>query len=106
MAGDGRAARDGLVLFEKDGPVAWLTLNRPEALNAINLAMRDQLWSLLLAARDDPDVRAVIIRGSGERAFSAGADVKEFGTAPSYLAARDARLQRDVWGLMLALEKP
>ncbi len=106
MAGDGGAARDNLVLLEKDGAVAWLTLNRPEALNAINLAMRDQLWSSLLAVRDDPDVRLAIIRGQGERAFSAGADVKEFGTAPSYLAARDARLQRDVWGLMLSLEKP
>ena len=106
MAGDGGEARDDLVLFAKDGAIAWITLNRPEALNAINLAMRDQLWALLMAVRDDPDVRAVIIRGNGERAFSAGADVKEFGTAPSYLAARDARLQRDVWGLMLALEKP
>lgn len=106
MAGDGAAPRADLVLFEKDGAVAWLTLNRPEALNAINLAMRDQLWALLLAVRDDPDVRVVIVRGNGERAFSAGADVKEFGTAPSYLAARDARLQRDVWGLMLSLEKP
>lgn len=105
MAGAG-ATRDDLVLFEKDGAIAWLTLNRPEALNAINLAMRDQLWSLLLAARDDPDARAIIIRGNGERAFSAGADVKEFGTAPSYLAARDARLQRDVWGLVHSLEKP
>ncbi len=102
---DGVASGD-LVLFEKDGAVAWLALNRPEALNAVNLVMRDQLWALLRAVRDDPDVQVIVIRGSGERAFCAGADVKEFGTAPSYLAARDARLQRDLWGLMLALEKP
>jgi enoyl-CoA hydratase/carnithine racemase len=95
-----------LVLYEKLGPVARITLNRPSALNAINLAMRDELWVLLLAVRDDPDVRAVLIRGAGERAFCAGADVKEFGTAPSLVAARRARHERDLWGLMAALPKP
>ena len=97
---------DALVLYEKLGAVARLTLNRPSALNAVNLAMRDELWLLLEAVRDDPDVRALIIRGAGERAFCAGADVKEFGTAPSLVEARRARRERDLWGLMLALPKP
>ena len=95
-----------LVLYEKLGPVARLTLNRPAALNAVNLAMRDELWVLLGAVRDDPDVRAVLIRGAGERAFCAGADVKEFGSAPSVVDARRARRERDLWGLMAALPKP
>jgi enoyl-CoA hydratase/carnithine racemase len=95
-----------LVLYQKLGPVARLTLNRPSALNAVNLAMRDELWVLLHAVRDDPDVRAVIIRGAGERAFCAGADVKEFGTAPSLVEARRARRERDLWGLMASLPKP
>src|SRR5947209_3192226 len=77
----------GLVLFEKDGPLARLTLNRPEALNAVSLEMRDLLWTYLQAVRDDPDVRVIVLRGAGERAFCAGADVKEFGTAPSFVAA-------------------
>jgi enoyl-CoA hydratase len=94
------------ILYEKAGGVGWVTLNRPRALNAINLVMRDLLWEVLQAVRDDPDVGAVVIRGAGGRAFSAGADIKEFGTAPSYIAARDARQQRDLWGLLLALEKP
>ncbi len=93
------------IIFEKDGPLAWLTLDRPQALNAVNLQMRDDLWIAFEAVRDDPDVRAVVIRGSG-RAFSAGADISEFGTAPSYVEARRARHQRDLWGLMLALPKP
>ncbi|MGI8551070.1 MAG: enoyl-CoA hydratase/isomerase family protein [Dehalococcoidia bacterium] len=95
-----------LVLYEKQEGIATITLNRPAALNAINLAMRDLLWEMLQAVRDDPDVRVLIIRGAGERAFSAGADIKEFGTAPSYIAARDARRRRDLWALLLHLPKP
>ena len=95
------------LLFEKAGEgIAWVTLNRPDALNALNLAMRDELWSALLAIRDDPEVLVAIFRGAGERAFSAGADISEFGTAPSYVEARRARHERDVWGMMLSITKP
>jgi enoyl-CoA hydratase/carnithine racemase len=97
---------DSLVLYEKaEGGIANVTLNRPQALNAINLQMRDELWDVLHAVRDDPDVRVAVFRGAG-RAFSAGADVKEFGTAPSLAAARRARRERDLWRFMLTLEKP
>jgi enoyl-CoA hydratase/carnithine racemase len=90
-----------LVLFDVDARgVATITLNRPERLNAINLQMRDLLWDYLEACRDMPDVRVIVFRGEG-RAFSAGADISEFGTAPSVIAARRARHQRDVWGLLL-----
>lgn len=93
------------VLFEKrDGGVAWITLNRPQVLNAINMRMRDDLWELMHAVRDDPDVRVVVFKGAGERAFSAGADISEFGTAPSIAEARRARRERDLWGLMLSLD--
>jgi enoyl-CoA hydratase/carnithine racemase len=101
----GRAAAEP-VLFEKRDSVAWLTLNRPEARNAVNLEMRDLLWTYFEAIRDDPDVKVTVLRGAGVAAFSAGADVKEFGTAPSYLAARNARLERDLWGAMLTSQKP
>jgi enoyl-CoA hydratase/carnithine racemase len=95
------------LLFEKtEGGVARLTLNRPEVLNAVNMAMRDDLWAALEAVRDDPEIRVAVVRGAGERAFSAGADISEFGTAPSYVEARRARHDRDVWGLMLSITKP
>lgn len=98
---------ESLVFYDKpESGIAVVTLNRPAALNAVNLAMRDELWGLLLAVRDDPDVRVVVLRGAGERAFCAGADVKEFGTAPSVVLAREARLERDLWGLMSELETP
>jgi enoyl-CoA hydratase/carnithine racemase len=98
---------DPPLLFEKgDAGVAWLTLNRPDVLNAANMAMRDELWSALQAVRDDPEVRVAVFKGAGDRAFSAGADITEFGTAPSYVEARRARHERDLWGLMLSITKP
>ena len=94
------------LLYDKQDGIAWITLNRPDVLNAINMRMRDELWDVVQAARDDPEVLVVIFKGAGERAFSAGADISEFGTAPSYVESRRARRQRDLWGLMLSLEKP
>ena len=86
--------------------VAQITLNRPEALNAINLAMRDELWDYIHAALLDPDVRALIFAGAGPRAFSAGADISEFGSAPSLHDAREARRRRDLWALLEDLPLP
>ena len=89
------------VLFDVDERgVATITLNRPERLNAINLEMRDLLWEYFLAARDMPDVHVMVFKGEG-RCFSAGADISEFGTAPSVMAAREARHRRDLWGVLL-----
>ncbi len=95
------------IIFEKDAHgVGWLTLNRPDVHNAVNLRMRDELWTAFQAVRDDPDLRVLVIRGAGDRAFSSGADISEFGTAPSYVEARRARQERDVWALMLSLDCP
>lgn len=62
--------------LEKEGKRAWLTLNRPGALNAINSAGTVQLNQTAMAVREDPEVRLLIIRGSG-RAFCTGIDLKE-----------------------------
>jgi len=80
--------------------VATITLNRPGQLNAINMAMRDLLWEYLGACRDVAEVKAIVFRGEG-RAFSAGADISEFGTAPSVMEARAARHERDLWWELL-----
>lgn len=80
--------------------VATISLNRPERLNAINMAMRDLLWTYLAACRDLPEVRAIVFQGEGP-CFSAGADISEFGTAPSLIASRRARHDRDVWRELL-----
>ncbi len=88
--------------YAKRGAVAIITLDRPEKLNAYNVAMRDDLYEALGAADEDPDVRALVLGGRG-RAFSTGGDVSEFGTAPSPLVARAVRWRRDVWGRLLGL---
>lgn len=67
-----------IVLCEIDGATATLILNRPDKLNAINYHMADRLIALLDQIEVDPAIRAVILTGSGDRAFSAGADIHEF----------------------------
>ncbi len=90
------------VLYETDGPVAIVSLNRPAVLNAYNVTMRDALFAVLTAVRDDPEIRVMILRGNGP-AFSTGGDVREFGSAPSPTVARAVRFQRDVWGTLKSL---
>ena len=94
------------MLYSKSGAVAHIVLNRPRVMNAYNVQMRDELFFTLEAVRDDPDVRVAVISGAGGRAFCAGADLTEFGTAPSQVIARQVRWERDIWGLFLALRKP
>jgi len=94
------------IIYQKRNSIAYVTLNRPQALNAYNLRMRDELYQVLGAIRDDADVRVAVFQGAGERAFCAGADLTEFLTAPSPLIARQVRWERDVWGLFLSLPQP
>lgn len=67
-----------LVKIEQRGAIALITLNRPEKLNALNYATNDLLLELLDSIEVDPKVRAVVLTGAGERAFSAGGDIHEF----------------------------
>ncbi len=95
-----------VIIYEKQNETGFITLNRPKALNAYNIQMRDELYQVLGAVKDDPEVRVVILRGAGERAFCAGADLTEFLTAPPPVTARQVRWERDVWGLFLSIDKP
>jgi enoyl-CoA hydratase len=90
------------IRYAKRGPIAVVTLHRPERLNAYDVAMRDDLFAVLGAIDEDPEVRVLLLHGAG-RAFSTGGDLDEFGTAPSPVVARLVRFQRDVWGRLLAL---
>jgi len=94
------------IVYEKWDDIAYVTLNRPEVLNRFNLKMRDELYQVLTAIRDDPGVLIAIFKGAGERAFCVGADLTEFGTAPSPIIARQVRWERDIWGLFASLKQP
>jgi enoyl-CoA hydratase/carnithine racemase len=102
---NGAIIGNGAVLYEKRDGIAWVTLNRPDRLNAYNVAMRDDLFTALNAVHADPGVRAMVLAGAGP-AFSTGGDVSEFGQAPSPTAARWIRFRRDVWGRIRALPIP
>jgi enoyl-CoA hydratase len=99
------AASFGTVIYEKRDGVAWVTLNRPDKFNAYNVAMRDDMYQVLSAIHEDPEVRAMVLAGAGP-AFSTGGDVSEFGQAPSPSAARWIRFRRDVWGRLRSLTIP
>lgn len=94
------------IIYEKRHAKAYITLNRPKSLNVYNIRMRDELYEALQAVRDDNEVKIVILKAAGDRAFCAGADLSEFLTAPSPIIARQVRFERDVWGLFLKIEKP
>jgi enoyl-CoA hydratase/carnithine racemase len=80
------------VLLESADGIAWITLNRPEAMNALNMAVREALPQAIRHAETDPAVRAIVLRGAGERAFCAGADIKEFAEVASPAEYRQSRV--------------
>jgi enoyl-CoA hydratase len=94
------------IIYEKRDNIAYITLNRPQVLNVYNVQMRDELYQILCAIKDDDEVMVAILNGVGEEAFCAGADLSEFLTAPSPVIARQVRWERDVWGLFLSLPQP
>lgn len=94
------------LIYEKRNSIAQITLNRPKVLNIYNVQMRDELYQILSAMRDDEEVKVAIFKGAGEKAFCAGADLSEFLTAPSPTVARQVRWSRDIWSLFLNIPQP
>jgi enoyl-CoA hydratase len=79
-----------MLLVEKDGPVAVVTLNRPEAMNALSKALRAALRQAFVELDADPAVKVVVLTGAGDRAFTAGLDLKELSTDPLGMGAANA----------------
>ena len=81
------------VIYEKRGKIAYVTLNRPEAMNAINLQMHEQLWEVWQDFDTDDSVELAIVTGAGEEAFCAGADLKSH--VPMWLENNNAGYPRN-----------
>lgn len=102
---DGKVAFK-LILYEKDEAVATITLNRPETLNAFSREVVEEVLQALEDVRNDENVRVVVLTGAGEKAFSAGADIKAM-IGMNALRARDLSLMGEKLCFALEnLEKP
>ncbi|TSD62309.1 enoyl-CoA hydratase [Aeromicrobium piscarium] len=90
------------LLFNREGSILAITLNRPEKHNALSPEMSEALVAACRGANDDPDLRAVIFRGAGDKAFAAGADIgrmEEWGGGPAGIA-----YEREVSEFLSAIE--
>jgi len=98
------------LLFDARDGLAFLTLNRPEKLNALSYGMIDDLMAALDRIEADPALRAVILTGRGERAFSAGADITEFSRSvsegPDIAVRQFVRRGQAMTARLEAFEKP
>ncbi len=94
------------LLYEKRGPIAYVTLNRPQVLNALNTPTWLDLRGAFEDVRDDPAIRGAILTGAGDKAFIAGADIAELAEASAVAAEQSSRLGQGVLDLVETLGKP
>jgi len=94
------------VLYEKKDAIAYVTVNRPKVLNALNTPTWKDLRAAFETARDDVTVRGVILTGAGNKAFIAGADIGELAHLAAYEAEQSSRFGQEVLDLIEALGKP
>lgn len=97
---------EDLILEERQGHVALLTLNRPRVMNALNFPMLRALKERLDALWFDREVRVVMITGAGEKAFCAGADLKERATLSEVQVKEFIRTIRDTFTMLEEMSKP
>jgi enoyl-CoA hydratase/carnithine racemase len=94
------------VLYEKRNGIAYVTINRPKALNALNAPTWRGLRRAFEDVRDDDAIRGAILTGAGEKAFIAGADITELATLTAFEAERASRFGQGVLDLIETLGKP
>ena len=94
------------VRYEKKNAIAYVTVNRPKVLNALNTPTWKDLRTAFMDARDDATVRGVILTGAGDKAFIAGADIGELAHVAAFEAEQASRFGQDVLDLIENLGKP
>jgi enoyl-CoA hydratase/carnithine racemase len=94
------------VLYVKTGSIAYVTVNRPKVLNALNTPTWLDLRKAFEDARDDAAIRGVILTGAGDKAFIAGADIGELAQVSAFEAEQSSRFGQEVLDLIENLGKP
>ena len=94
------------IIYAVDDHVATVTLNRPDVHNAQNDTLRRELYEIFGALITDDDVKVVVVTGAGERAFSAGADIREFVAPASPTELRERRKRLDYRAMMERCAQP
>jgi enoyl-CoA hydratase/carnithine racemase len=94
------------VVYDKKGPIAYVTLNRPKVLNALNKVTIHELRAAFEDSRDDSTVSGVILTGAGEKAFAAGADIAEIANNTAVEAEEATRRGQSLTDLIENLGKP
>jgi enoyl-CoA hydratase len=94
------------VLYEKKGSIAYVTVNRPKVLNALNTPTWKDLRAAFEDARDDAAVRGIILTGAGDKAFIAGADISELARVTAFEAEQSSRFGQEILDLIENLGKP
>jgi enoyl-CoA hydratase len=94
------------VLYEKKGAIAYVTVNRPKVLNALNTPTWTDLRTAFEDAQNDAAVRGVILTGAGSKAFIAGADISELAHVAAFEAEQSSRFGQEVLDLIENLGKP
>ncbi len=94
------------LLYEKKRAIAYVTLNRPRVLNALNRQTWKELRTVFEDARDDPEIRGAILTGAGDKAFIAGADIGELAHVTAVEAERSSSYGQAVLDLIENLGKP
>src|SRR6516225_4555908 len=94
------------VLYEKRSGIAYVTLNRPKVLNALNTPTWRDLRAAFEDARDDAEIRGVVLTGAGDKAFIAGADISELAHVGAFEAEQSSRFGQEVLDLIENLGKP
>jgi enoyl-CoA hydratase len=94
------------ILLEKKNAIGYVTINRPKVLNALNMATMEEMRAAFHDIKNDDGIRVVLLTGSGEKAFVAGADISELATQDAVMGKKYAQRGQSVLNLIENLGKP
>ncbi|MDO9535914.1 MAG: enoyl-CoA hydratase-related protein [Bacillota bacterium] len=95
-----------LLKYEKEAPLAFITVNRPEVMNALSNALTEEFAQVFAEVEKDEEIRVLIITGAGEKAFMAGADIKEVQERDFILGRKQTKRRQEVFNMLPEMHIP